>query len=129
MSSPSGWKTVTYGGQIRKSPTTGDGSPDGISTSTGIFTCAIKGAYKFEFAAEKVGFLLKCSKELGKYVVIPFSSFQYSGTYGEIKLLKNGSVQKYRHHSDTSSYRGLYLIAILELIPGDKVIFLVLLLF
>ena len=40
--------------QVRKSPTTGDGSPDGISASTGIFVCAIKGAYKFDFQGEKV---------------------------------------------------------------------------
>ena len=52
-SSSSGWNTVTYS-QVRKSPTTGDGSPDGISASTGVFTCAIKGAYKFDFQGEKV---------------------------------------------------------------------------
>ena len=46
---------MTYD-NVRKSPETGDGTSDGISTSTGIFTCAIKGVYKFEFVAEKVSF-------------------------------------------------------------------------
>ena len=52
-SSSSGWNTVTYS-QVRKSPMTGNGTPDGISASTGIFVCAIKGAYKFDFQGEKV---------------------------------------------------------------------------
>ena len=33
---------------------TGNGTPDGISASTGIFVCGIKGAYKFDFQGEKV---------------------------------------------------------------------------
>ena len=55
-SSSSGWITVTYD-KIRKSPTTGDGSSDGISPSAGIFICGLKGAYHFYFHAEKVNFL------------------------------------------------------------------------
>ena len=52
-SSLTGYRTVTYN-QVRKSPTTGNGSPDGISIATGIFVCPMEGAYKFDFLAEKV---------------------------------------------------------------------------
>merc|ERR1712008_113444 len=91
-SSSSGWNTVTYS-QVRKSPNTGDGSPDGISAFTGIFVCAIKGAYKFDFQGEK-----------------------YSPANGHIRLLRNGTTQKESTNGDRP-----FLTAILDLVPGDKV--------
>ena len=66
-SASTSWQTVTYDGPVRKSRTT-----VGISTSTGIFTCAIKGAYKFEFAAMKVGFSFSKIVCIQQYNVIPF---------------------------------------------------------
>jgi len=92
-----GWITITYN-DVKKSSTTGDGSPDGISTSTGIFICAIKGAYKFDFAAVK-----------------------YYSKSGNIRLMQNGNVQNYMLNTDSSSHNIVSLIAILDLVPGDKV--------
>jgi hypothetical protein len=36
--------------------------------------------------------------------------------------MKNGSVQKHQYNSDKSKSDGISLAAILELVPGDKVI-------
>jgi len=98
ISTSGAWTKVTYD-QVRKSSTTGDGSSDdGISTSTGIFVCAIKGAYKFDFQAGK-----------------------YPGKAGYIRLIKNGTIQKYHQTSDTAPHALLALTTILELVQGDKV--------
>jgi len=97
-STSGGWRKVTYN-QVRKSSTTGDGSSDdGISTSTGIFVCAIKGAYKFDFQAGK-----------------------YPGYIGQIKLMKNGTIQKRHLNNDLSPHQLLSITTILELVKGDKV--------